>query len=475
MIPGGYILFARKTLESKIMEAPHLTFKLWGWMLLKATFKTNWKFQAGKFETSIKEMQKAMTYFVGNRKEKPSIAQIRTAYSFLTKNSMISTAKHTGGLVITICNYDKYQDPTNYETHGETHSETHRQKKPKKIPQSGTSENTSETHTTRTRKPAVVANLHASDQPRKTDPIAHPYNNKNEYTTDNSNISITKILEGVPEQEEGETDFERDRRVFFEALAGVKTFQLFDDNAGRKDKSLIKLFHTQTPLPWKYTERLEILNNRGAGIYLCVNETNGKGRKTTDVVRVRSVFADFDGVNLPDSFDESPSMIVESSPGKYHVYYFTNDTPLAGFAQIQKAMAYKFNSDPVVHDLPRVMRVPGFFHNKKEPFLSRIISYTGNVFEFGLLQELFPPKPVRQWSALKYQAPSDPNAKFNGPYGASQGGRNCHLSTRIGGMLKRGLSWPEIENETFKEASACSPPLSDSETRAILKSMRRYA
>ncbi len=36
---------------------------------------------------------------------------------------MITTAKTTRGMIITILNYEKYQNPKNYETHSETHNE----------------------------------------------------------------------------------------------------------------------------------------------------------------------------------------------------------------------------------------------------------------------------------------------------------------------------------------------------------------
>ncbi|MGH8603344.1 MAG: DNA-primase RepB domain-containing protein, partial [Gammaproteobacteria bacterium] len=64
---------------------------------------------------------------------------------------------------------------------------------------------------------------------------------------------------------------------------------------------------------------------------------------------------------------------MESSPGKYHVYWLVSDCPLESFPPAQKALAAKYGGDPVVHDLTRVMRLPGFFHQKKEPFLTRII------------------------------------------------------------------------------------------------------
>jgi uncharacterized protein YneF (UPF0154 family) len=118
-IEGGYILFARKTLESEIMDKPPLYFKLWGWMLMQAKFKPKNGLNRGQFKTSIKEMQSAMSYLVGYRKETPTAKQIRGIYESLTKGSMIGTTKVTGGLIITILNYDKYQDPKNYEGHNE--------------------------------------------------------------------------------------------------------------------------------------------------------------------------------------------------------------------------------------------------------------------------------------------------------------------------------------------------------------------
>ena len=47
--------------------------------------------------------------------------------------------------------------------------------------------------------------------------------------------------------------------------------------------------------------------------------------------------------------------------------------PLDQFTQVQKAIIARFGSDPIVHDLSRVMRMPGFWHQKGTPFLSRIV------------------------------------------------------------------------------------------------------
>ena len=118
-IKGGYILLARKTLESEIMHKPPLYFKLWGWMLLQAKFSTSKNEKRGSFKTSISAMQDAMSYHVGYRKQRPSVKQIRGIYESLTKGSMIGTMKVTDGLMITISNYNEYQEPKNYEGHNE--------------------------------------------------------------------------------------------------------------------------------------------------------------------------------------------------------------------------------------------------------------------------------------------------------------------------------------------------------------------
>jgi hypothetical protein len=72
-----------------------------------------------------------------------------------------------------------------------------------------------------------------------------------------------------------------------------------------------------------------------------------------------------------------PDIVVESSPDRWHSYWLVDGLPLKDFCRHQKQVAAKFNGDPSVHDLPRVMRVPGFFHHKGEPFMSRLVRPEG--------------------------------------------------------------------------------------------------
>jgi predicted P-loop ATPase len=123
-------------------------------------------------------------------------------------------------------------------------------------------------------------------------------------------------------------------------------------------------------------------NARGAGIYVTVNETDGNGRKKTNIRRIRALFADLDGAPIePVNNAELKSQItMESSPNRYQAYWcFSGRMPLKVFEPLQMEIAARFKSDPSVHDLSRVMRLPGFVHRKEKdrPFLSHIVAVNG--------------------------------------------------------------------------------------------------
>ncbi len=122
-IPGGYFIIARKLFDGELMSKPPLHVKLWAWMLNAAFWKDGEKLRRGQFHTSISDMQNAMSYKVGYRKVTPTKDEIRSAYEAFTKATMITTAKTTRGMVITISNYSLYQDFKNYEAHSEAHNE----------------------------------------------------------------------------------------------------------------------------------------------------------------------------------------------------------------------------------------------------------------------------------------------------------------------------------------------------------------
>jgi hypothetical protein len=150
-------------------------------------------------------------------------------------------------------------------------------------------------------------------------------------------------------------------------------FRTFDDNKDRKNDNLTRTFYGTLA---EHAAELQRLNNQGAGVFITINETDGIGRKTENIQRVRAVFIDLDGAPLqPVTANRyKPHIVVETSPGKFHCYWLVQDMPRQDFSAVQKALIEHFQSDDIIFDLPRVMRLPGFFHNKCEPFLIRIHS-----------------------------------------------------------------------------------------------------
>ena len=151
------------------------------------------------------------------------------------------------------------------------------------------------------------------------------------------------------------------------------TFVTFDDNRNRKDPSLTKVFHGKLN---QHFDELLRLNKLGAGIYVTVNETDLKGRSKGNIVRVRAVFqeADRPGVPIPTL---APNMVVQTSPGKFHRYWVTDESEnaLGQFAGVMRTMVEQYGSDPNAKDLSRVLRLPGFFHLKDpaNPFLVSVV------------------------------------------------------------------------------------------------------
>jgi hypothetical protein len=157
------------------------------------------------------------------------------------------------------------------------------------------------------------------------------------------------------------------------------TFQTFDDSP-RRSMAKAKVLHGTLET---HADELIYLNNCGAGVFVMVNRGDGHihaGKKTCrtndNVVAVRALFADADGTPIGPILEKCPPphILVESSPDKWHIYWLTNDTKLDEFKARQQAIANTLGTDPAVNDLARVLRLPGFYHQKNEPFMSRLVT-----------------------------------------------------------------------------------------------------
>ena len=128
---------------------------------------------------------------------------------------------------------------------------------------------------------------------------------------------------------------------------------------------------------WPWIERQQA---DGWGIYITVNQTAGTDRKKTDITSVRAVWVDADAVApICQNWPLQPHLVVESSPGKFHYYWFTDALPSPDeFKATIKAMCSAnphIGGDRNAADISRVLRLPGTMHlkNPASPHLVRIV------------------------------------------------------------------------------------------------------
>jgi hypothetical protein len=116
--------------------------------------------------------------------------------------------------------------------------------------------------------------------------------------------------------------------------------------------------------------KLEALNSGGAGIFIAVNEFDGH-RRRENLVRVRGVHADLDGVEN-DTLEAlrarlRPTIEVQtSSPKHWHFYWLLapGETLASEQAEAINRGLVELGADPAAVDVTRLLRLPGFRHMK---------------------------------------------------------------------------------------------------------------
>lgn len=158
------------------------------------------------------------------------------------------------------------------------------------------------------------------------------------------------------------------------------TFQTFSDKkGGGAGQTLSRVLHGRLK---DHSNELADLNAQGAGVFFMVNQGDGivhkparSCRTARSVIKVRANFVDLDGSPLEPVLEckVAPSIVVGSSPKRWHAYWLVDGETLDQFSTIQRQLSAQFSGDPTVHDLPRVMRLPGFLHRKGEPYCVSIL------------------------------------------------------------------------------------------------------
>ena len=164
-----------------------------------------------------------------------------------------------------------------------------------------------------------------------------------------------------------------------------------------------------------------------------VNETDGNGQTKQNVTSVRALFADLDGTPLRNikRIPIEPHLVVETSPGKFHVYWLIQNVPLATFSTLQQQLAAIVGSDPAVSDLPRIMRVPGTWHHKAKPFRARIDQINAAPrLSYSQIKSVL--ADALQESAAPAAMPAGTQATYSLDHGLPDGSAPKHLPIMLG-------------------------------------------
>lgn len=126
-IPGGYYIKARVIKNKKIHFMPPYVREIWDYCLREANYADSvygpYTVKRGQLFRSYSEIREDLCWFIGYRKMMYDENQTKKAMKALRENDMIDTMREPGGVLITVLNYDFYQDPNNYESTNESTNE----------------------------------------------------------------------------------------------------------------------------------------------------------------------------------------------------------------------------------------------------------------------------------------------------------------------------------------------------------------
>lgn len=263
------------------------------------------------------------------------------------------------------------------------------------------------------------------------------------------------------------------------------TFQVFDETKSRFPvipSVLHGTFEKNYRLLVKY-------NNTGAGIFFMVNQGDGikkfgakSVRTEANVIRVRALFVDLDGAPIEPLIDHSlrPHIVVRSSPDKYHAYWIVDDVPLNRFSELQSRLALQFNGDRSVKDLPRVMRIPGFYHLKNEPVITYFdqelsLSIDTPAYSLGMLEATLPQISSGAEAQTTYtdSLKSTLSSRSDLENDVVPGQRNTKAAKLAGELFAKGYPYKLVLRKLLHWNTKISEPLEVSEVEQVCKSIQK--
>lgn len=140
------------------------------------------------------------------------------------------------------------------------------------------------------------------------------------------------------------------------------------------------------------------LNDAGYGIFVLANEGDGKGTGAKNIRHLRALFVDLDHGLPSGGFPMTPTFVVETSPGRFQAWFMLDEeVPEHRWRALHDRIVKALGGDPAAGGTSRLLRVPGFLHNKRAPVLARLdreLSNSAMRYSVAELEAAFLPVPA---------------------------------------------------------------------------------
>lgn len=156
--------------------------------------------------------------------------------------------------------------------------------------------------------------------------------------------------------------------LFQRCELGNLNFRFIRDATTRSEFVSLQLL---TDAPSKVLSILDRHKNHNSFFGVCLREgTNGK---KDGIIQIPALWCDLDGspIDKMKGSPWKPSAIVETSPGKFHVYWKLREpairSEISDIENRLRRLAFAFDGDPAATDASRILRIPGTSNYKVSP------------------------------------------------------------------------------------------------------------
>jgi RepB DNA-primase from phage plasmid len=186
--------------------------------------------------------------------------------------------------------------------------------------------------------------------------------------------------------------FDEDDLIFFQLIHSTRTF-IGKDGKPQAETKLVGLVSVKDAATPQYIAELEKFQSDGWNVYVCMNPCPPHTKTRTErlITTIRTLFLDVDKTKgqgadalrliqeaVSGNLIPSPTSILESSPGNYHIAWAVDDFSWDEAKAALPALASQLGGDPSATDLNRVLRMPGFRNLKSHHngFVCHLVSNT---------------------------------------------------------------------------------------------------